>query len=179
LVSWRPDLPDSIIGQWTDRNRLVQMKKEVTQVADTEDQKRQLIVRLYEDVLNQGRLEILDEIARRDHVEHDPLPGQEQGVEGLKQRVSMLRAAFDPHFTIEHLVVDGDKVAVMWTNLGTHLGEWFGFPPTGKRLTTHGVDVHLMRDGRLAEHWHVVDMSAFLVEMGAVAAPAAAPGGGR
>jgi len=40
----------------------------------------------------------------------------------------------------------------------------------------HGVDIHLLRDGRLAEHWDVVDIYGFLIQTGAVPAPAGAPG---
>jgi predicted ester cyclase len=145
-------------------------------VSEQETQNKRTIRRLYEEVANQGRLELLDEIAWPNHVEHYPLPGQTQGVEGLKQRVSMIRAAFNPHFTIEHMVVEGDKVAVMWSNAGTHEGEFFGFPPTGKSITTHGVDIHLLRDGRLAEHWDVVDTSTFLLAVGAVAVPGGTAG---
>ena len=77
-------------------------------MSEKENQNKETIRRLYEEVANQGRLEVLDEIAWPDHVEHFPLPGQTQGVEGLKQRVSMIRAAFNPTFTIEHLLVDGE-----------------------------------------------------------------------
>ena len=103
-----------------------------------EDENRRTVVQLYEEVANNGRLELLDEIAWPDHIEHNPFPQQSQGAEGLKQRISMVRAAFNPRFTIEHLVVEGDKVAVMWSNDGTHVGEWFGFGPTGKSVTTTG-----------------------------------------
>lgn len=137
------------------------------------DQNKETVRRLYSEAGSEGRLEIVDEIAWPDHVEHNPLPGQTQGREGLKQRISMVRAAFDPKFTVEHLIAEGDKVAVMWTNRGTHVGEWFGFPPTGKSVTTHGVDIHLLRDGRLAEHWDVVDPTDFLVQVGMLPAPAA------
>ncbi|MEP6598759.1 MAG: ester cyclase [Actinomycetota bacterium] len=148
-------------------------------MSEQESQNKRTIVRFYEEVGNQGRLEVLDDIAWPDHIEHFPLPGQTQGVEGLKQRVSMVRAAFNPRFTIEHLVVEGEKAAVTWSNEGTHVGDWFGFAPTGKSVTTRGVDVHLLRDGRLAEHWDVVDISGFLMAVGAVAAPAETTGAGR
>jgi predicted ester cyclase len=72
------------------------------------------------------------------------------------------------------VVAEGDKVAVMWTNRGAHLGEFFGYPPTGNSVTTHGVDIHLLRDGRLAEHWDVVDIREFLMQVGAAAVPAGA-----
>jgi len=147
-------------------------------MTETESENKRTVRRLYKEVGNDGRLEVIDEIARPDHIEHNPFPGQSQGRNGLKQRISMVRAAFDPEFTIEHLIAEGDKVVVMWTNRGTHLGEWFGFQPTGKSVTTHGVDIHLLRDGRLAEHWDVVDITNFLVQVG-VLPERAASGVGR
>jgi predicted ester cyclase len=135
-------------------------------MTEQEDRNAQTVLRLYQEVGNEGRLEVLDELAWPDHVEHNPFPQQSQGIDGLKQRISMIRAAFNPHFTIEHLITQGDKVAVMWTNQGTHVGDWFGFPPTGKSVTAHGVDIHLLRDDRLAEHWDVVDITDFLAKVG-------------
>ena len=147
--------------------------------AENENVNREVVRRVYEEVLNQGRLELLDDLAVADHVEHNPFPQQSQGVDGLKQRASMVRAAFNPHFTIEHLIADGDKVAVMWANNGTHVGEWFGFAPTGKPVVTHGVDLYLLRDGRLAEHWDVVDVSNFLISVGVMPGRPAPAGAGR
>jgi predicted ester cyclase len=155
------------------------MKEGQGQRADFEAQNKRTVARLYQEVANEGRLELLDELAWSDHVEHNPFQQQSQGVEGLKQRISMVRAAFNPRFTIEHLIAEGDKVAVMWTNEGTHVGEWFGFAPTGKSVTTHGVDIHLLRDGRLAEHWDVVDTTNFLSQVGILPAPPAAAGSHR
>jgi predicted ester cyclase len=141
-----------------------------------EDWNIQTVLRLYEEVGHEGRLEILDEIVWPDHVEHNPFPQQSQGLEGLKQRISMVRAAFNPRFTIEHVIAQGDKVAVMWSNQGTHVGAWFGVQPTGKSITVHGVDIHRLRDGRLAEHWDVVDSTDFFVQIGMP--PGAATGAG-
>ena len=140
---------------------------------------KETVRRLYEEVGNQGRLELIDEIAVPDHVEHNPFPQQSQGAEGLKQRISMIRAAFNPRFTIEHLIAEGDKVAVMWSNRGTHVSDWFGFPATGKEINTRGADIHLLRDGRLAEHWDVVDLLDFLTKVGVLQAPPAAASGRR
>jgi predicted ester cyclase len=146
---------------------------------ENESPNKETVRRLYEEVVNQGRLELIDEIAWPDHIEHYPFPQQSQGAEGLKQRISMVRAAFNPRFTIEHLIAEGEKVAVMWSNQGTHVGEWFGFAPTGKTLQTHGVDIHLLRGGRLAEHWDVVDLVNFLTSVGVLQAPPAAAQGRR
>jgi predicted ester cyclase len=148
-------------------------------MTELEDKNKRTVSRLYQEVGNEGRLELLDEIAWPDHVEHNPFPQQTQGVQGFKQRISMVRAAFDPTFTIEHMIAEGDKVAVMWSNHGTHAGEWFGFSPTGKSVIARGVDIHLLRDGRLAEHWDVVDITHFLSQVGVLPAPPATAGSPR
>lgn len=142
----------------------------------SESATKQTVRRLYEEVVNEGRLELLDEIAQPDHHEHNPFPGQVQGVEGLKQRVSMVRGAFNPRFTIEHLLEDGDKVAIMWSNQGTHLGEWLGVPPTGKTYVINGVDIFRLQDGRLAEHWDVVDVFGLMTQIGVLPAPSETAG---
>ena len=108
---------------------------------------KRIVQRLLCEVLEEGRLAVLDEIVWPDHVEHYPFPGELQGGEGLKQRASIVRAAFDPTYTIEHLIAEGDKVAVMWSARCEHVGEWFDFPPSGKSVTFRGVDFLLLRDG--------------------------------
>ena len=47
-----------------------------------------------EEVINQGRLERVNDLVALDFVELDPLPGQQQGREGLKQVISAFRSAF-------------------------------------------------------------------------------------
>jgi steroid delta-isomerase-like uncharacterized protein len=95
-------------------------------------------------------------------------------LEGLRQRVNTLRAALKQQFTLELLIAEGDKVAVLWTTRGTHIGEFMGLPPTGKSYTIQGIDIHELRDGRMAEHWDVVDIYGFLVQVGALPAPSGA-----
>lgn len=55
-------------------------------MSEKENHNKRTVLRLYEEVGNEGRLEVLDEIAWPDHIKHYPFPGQSQGVEGLKQR---------------------------------------------------------------------------------------------
>ena len=143
-------------------------------MSEQEQKNKETIKRLYEEVCNQGKLEVLDEICQPDHVEHNPFPDQLQGREGLKQRASMVRAAFNPIFTLDHVIAEGDKVAVMWTNTGTDSAGWMGNPPSGKTVTIQGVDIHLFRDGRLAEHWDLVDVYGMLVQTGVIPAPGTA-----
>src|ERR687892_582188 len=88
-----------------------------------------MIRRFYEDVLVGGDLDALDEIATADYQEHDPLPGQGEGLRGLKNRVTMLKEGLAVRFTIEDVIQADDKLVVRWTNSGTHVGEFLGIPP--------------------------------------------------
>lgn len=131
---------------------------------------KQVVRRYYEEVLNEGKIEVLDEVAVEDYAEHDPLPGQATGRQGLKERVSMLRA-LSPRFTIEDLIAEDEKVVVRWSQQGRHSGDFLGIPPTNKDINIAGIDIHAMRDGRMAEHWHVVDQLALMQQLGLVPVP--------
>ena len=137
----------------------------------TVDEHKAIVHRYYEDVLNQGKMEALEELSTTKYVEHSPLPGQANGLAGLRQRVATLRSAFRPHFTIDELIAEQDKVVVRWTNRGTHQGDFLGIPATGKSFTITGIDIHALRDGKMAEHWDVVDQLGLLQQLGLIPQP--------
>ncbi|HEY5903620.1 MAG TPA: ester cyclase [Anaerolineales bacterium] len=130
-----------------------------------------IVRRYYEEVHNQGKRELLKEIAAEDYVEHNPFPGQGQGLDGFRQRVEALQGAFTMNFTIEDMIAEGDKVVVRWTNHNLHQGPFLGVPATGKSVTVSGIDIHRLQNGKLAEHWDVVDMLGLLQQLGVVSMP--------
>jgi steroid delta-isomerase-like uncharacterized protein len=134
-----------------------------------------LVRRYYEEVLNGRRVHLLDELAAPDYVENDPLPGQGNGREGFKQRVAMLLDALAPTFTVADVVAENDRVVVRWINSGTHVAPFLGIPATGRSFRMAGIDIHRVADGRLAEHWHVVDQFAMLQQLGLLPAPEGTP----
>lgn len=133
------------------------------------------VKRFYEEVLNAGNVALLDELAVQDYDEHSPFPGQPNGIEGLRARVGAILGAFRPVFTLHELVAEGDTVVAYWTNTGTHQGEFMGLPPSGKTVTISGIDVHRLRDGRMAEHWHVIEQLQMLQQLGVIPMPQGAP----
>jgi len=135
-----------------------------------------VVQRFYQEVLNQRKLDVLDQIAAEDYVEHDPFPGQGNGRADLKARVASLHKAFNPlRFNVEDVIAEGDKVVVRWTNSGTDRGGFMGIPPTGREFGIAGIDIYVVRDGRLAEHWHVVDMLGHMQQLGLLPSPSGAP----
>ena len=135
------------------------------------EQNKDAARRYYLRVLNDGDLDLLDELAVEAYEEHDPVPGQATGRQGLKDRVTILRHAFGQTFTIEDVVAESDRVVVRWTGRGTHSGEFMGIPPTGGSFTIAGIDVIRFEDGRMAEHWHVVDQLTLMQQLGLIPAP--------
>jgi len=125
-----------------------------------------IVARFYETALNAGDVTVLDELTTPDYEEHDPLPGQGAGREGLRDRVRTIVEAFGQRFTVEDMIAEGDRVVARWTGSGTHVGEFMGIPPTGKSFTISGIDVYRMADGKMAEHWHVIDQLALLGQLG-------------
>lgn len=132
---------------------------------------KQTVLRLYE-LLNEGDVDAIGDLVSPDYVEHDPLPGQGEGREGVLDRFSILVGALAPHFTVEDVIAEGDRVVVRWTNAGTHVGEFAGIPATGRTFQIAGIDIHRIEDGRLAEHWHVVDQLSMLGQLGLLPSPA-------
>lgn len=132
---------------------------------------RQTALRLYE-VLNAGRVEEVGDLVTEDYQEHDPLPEQGSGREGVIDRFSIIVGALAPHFTVEDVITEGDRVVVRWTNAGTHVGEFAGMPATGRAFSISGIDIYRVEGDLLAEHWHVVDQLSMLGQLGLLPAPA-------
>jgi steroid delta-isomerase-like uncharacterized protein len=143
------------------------------------DQNKTLARRSIEEVWNQGKLEVIDELVAHGAPFYDPnVPGGKfSGPQGYKQFVEIYRAAFpDLHFTINDQIAEGDRVVTRWTVTGTHKGQMMGIAPTNKRATVTGTDIGRFDNGKLVESWASYDMLGMLQQLGVVPtlAPAAA-----
>lgn len=134
------------------------------------EQNTTIVRRLYE-LANNGDAEGIGGLVAEGYDEHDPLPGQGTGREGVVDRFSMLVGALAPRFTIEDVVAEGDRVVVRWTNAGTHVAEFAGIPATGRSFTIAGIDIYRVADGAICEHWHVIDQLSMLGQLGLLPAP--------
>jgi steroid delta-isomerase-like uncharacterized protein len=115
---------------------------------------------------NDGELTRVAEFVRPDIVDHDLPPGMPSGAEGVQAILGAIRTAFPDHDAqIVHMVAEGDLVATYKTLTGTHTGALFGTPPTGKRATVRVMDFVRYVDGRVAEHWGLVDMAGLQAQL--------------
>lgn len=139
------------------------------------EQNKALVRRYYDEVLNGGNPAVLQDIAAEDYVEHDPFPGQGNGRADLEARARGILGALDPQFEIQDMIAEGDRVVVRWRSRGTHVGAFLGIPATNRAYDIAGIDIHRIVDGRMAEHWHVVDQLSQLQQLGLLPAPEGAP----
>ena len=134
---------------------------------------KDLARRLYT-LINEGRVDQVANLISPDYIEHDPLPGQGSGQDGVLDRFWVITTALAPHFTVEDLITERDRIVVRWTNRGTHVGEFAGIPATGRAFTIAGIDIYRVADEQLCEHWHVIDQLGMLTQLGLLPQPAAA-----
>jgi predicted ester cyclase len=127
-----------------------------------------IVRRFVEEVLNRGEIGLLDDLVADDHIEHGPL-GNHCGLEGIRRDLMTCRIAFpDLRYEIVDLVAEGDLVARRFEATGTHLGEWLGTPPTGRRVRVAGLAIDRIAAGKLAETWNNVDLFGLLRQIGAI-----------
>ena len=128
------------------------------------EQNRALVRRVFEEVWNQGKLEVADEIYAADYVLRNPGVAEVRGIEALKELVTAYRAAFpDLRYTVEDLIAEGDKVAARWKVEGTHRGEMMGIPPTGKQAAVTGMSMVRIVGGKMVEDFgHIGSRSSFI-----------------
>ena len=128
------------------------------------------MTRLYDEAINAGNLELIDELVDENVVEHEELPpGFPPGREGVKQFFRMAIEAFDGfHLQVEDIIVEGDKGVARVTMRGTHVGEFMGVSATGKKIEVPVIDIFRFADGKVVEHWGVMDALAMMQQLGAI-----------
>jgi len=138
-------------------------------VTTTLEQNKVLVRRLMEDDISTGNLAVADEIISPEFFDHTNPPGMQEGIAGHKAIVTLFRGAFpDLNWGINDLIAEGDRVVASTTMTGTHLGELFGIPPTGKQVSMYGVHVLRIAGGKIAEHWGSNDDLGLMRQLGVV-----------
>lgn len=121
--------------------------------------KRAVIQRYFEELFNQGKVEIVGELLAPDYVNHSTAsPEQSRGPDGVVEVVLALRRAFpDLKYEILDLIEGDSAVAVRARVTGTHLGDFFGAPPTGRSIDVAQITIERFRGDRIVEHHRVTD----------------------
>ena len=125
-------------------------------------------------VLNQGAIDSSDQFFWEDMVEQVPMPGQGPGLNGLKDVLRGMRAAFpDMHWTVEEQIAEGDKVVTRFAWTGTHRAEFFGVPATGRPVKVWGIVIDRLDGGKIKDTRIIMDALGLMMQLGAFPPPQA------
>jgi steroid delta-isomerase-like uncharacterized protein len=133
-----------------------------------------IIRQFIEETINQGQIDSAVRFVCEDVLEQVPFPGQGPGLEGLKDVLRGMRAAFpDLHFSVEEQIAQGEKVLTRFEWTGTHRGEFLGVPATGRSVRVWGMVIDRLRDGRIKDTRIIMDSLGLMMQLGVFPPPSA------
>ena len=122
---------------------------------------KSVVRRYYSEIWNAWSEPALEELISPEIVFRGSIGTAVVGSAGFKRYVDRIRSAFpDFHNHIEELIAEGDKVAARLTYTGTHRGELFGFPGTGRKITYEGLAVFAGQGGKIVRGFVLGDTEA-------------------
>jgi steroid delta-isomerase-like uncharacterized protein len=124
--------------------------------------------RLYEEIWNKRKLELMDVLLSPSHALHgSTFSGRSIGPEAYRSQILLYTGAFpDLRFTIEDMIAEKEKVVTYWTMSGTHKGEFRGIPPTNKKISLDGITIHYITDGKIMDSYVSLDMWGMMQQLG-------------
>jgi steroid delta-isomerase-like uncharacterized protein len=131
----------------------------------SEQEKNKVVVRAFEEVMNQGKLENYSDFHTADFVAHSAERDFTLAEDLAAAREE--RAAFpDMQGAVNHLVAEGDLVVVHWTMRGTNTQPGMGLPATGKPIKISGMTLFRFKGGKISEEWNAWSWLSVLKQLG-------------
>lgn len=125
------------------------------------------IILRYQECYNSNELDKLDEVMAFDVLTPKIMPNMPPGLEGAKAvHQKTLVGMSDFHTEIQDLVAEGDKVVARVIMTGTHTGDFYGIPPTGKHVSFTGIYIARIANEKIVEHWGEEDGVSLLQQLG-------------
>ncbi len=135
-------------------------------MAEVEEQNKEIVRQLYEAIDKQDMDTFLGLFAP-DGVGHIPGVPEAVPLEAITEVIKSFYTAFpDSTHAIKDVIAEGDKVAVRFTQVSTHTGEYEGIPPTGNKIYVECQHILRLVDGKVAEVWLVEDNLGMMMQLG-------------
>jgi len=100
-----------------------------------------------------------------------PTAGVHTGPEAAERAFRVIFNAFlDLTTKVDNLIVEGNNAVTVLLLEGTHIGEFLGIPPTGKRFTMPAVFFYQLENGKIVRERRVYDFTGLLVQIGVLKA---------
>ncbi len=135
------------------------------------------LVRRFTDLTNAADWDGLAEVMAENFTRHSaatPGPSVTSREQFVALQKGFLRTFPDQRVTIQQLVAEGNRVALLATYSGTQTGPLAEYPATGKRVEAPFLGIFRIESGRIAELWVEWDNLAMLTQLGLFPPPAPA-----
>jgi len=132
------------------------------------ERNRNFIERIVDEVFNQNRLEVIDELYCDELCSTDTVTGTRSACKDqLRDTVKFYREAFPDHqYTLENVVCEGDMVAVRWTVRGSRTSEVGNIKASELPYEFEGMSFCRLRDGKIEQIWQQFDVAALNRQLG-------------
>jgi steroid delta-isomerase-like uncharacterized protein len=125
------------------------------------------VLEAWELAWNQGEPDALDLVLAPDYVRTGMADARTLDRDGMKRVVDQVRRAFpDLRTTVDECVESSGALAVRWHCEGTHLGDFYGAPPTGKTVHAAGASFFRAHDGAVVAEVETWDPRTMLSVLG-------------
>lgn len=126
---------------------------------NTTQKNKELVQKLYEEVINQRKMELLPDYIAEDFIGIRGI----KGAAGFKEPVEELIKAFpDIQYQIEELIAEEDKVYIRWKLTGTNKGQFQHIAPTGNVIMNEGMAVFELKGNKIIKSQIYTDRLGFL-----------------
>ncbi len=113
----------------------------------------------------------LAEAFASDAVYTSMLVGTIRGTEEIENLYRRWFQAFpDMEFKVESQLIHGNQVAILWSQSGTHMGELFGLPGSGRIFMLPGAFFMTFHGEQIAAMRSIYDFTGLLVQIGVLKA---------
>ena len=86
--------------------------------------------------------------------------------EGMKKFYGEVFTAFpDANFIFEHMVIQENEAACMFSLVGTHKAEFMGVPPNNKQVKINGMIFFRFESRKIVERWEVIDLLSIVKQL--------------
>ncbi|MFE3824893.1 ester cyclase [Streptomyces sp. NPDC059092] len=129
---------------------------------DVREANKALARRWFDEGWSRGELDVAELLFAPEFL----LGGEKVGPEGPKRSVRARRAAF-AGLTVDVglQVAEGPWVASWYTTRGTHVGEFAGVAPTGRVISSEGIQLWRVENGLVVEDRNVFDVRRVLAQL--------------
>jgi uncharacterized protein len=135
--------------------------------ADPVEANIKMYTHVWDEIINKGKLDMFNDSNFTKDVMMHSNPKDVVGIDSARAYYANYLTGFSNiTFTIKDVFGQGEKLMKHWNFKGTHTGNFFGIPATGKTVSLEGVTLVRMSNGKIAEERDFFDNLDFMTQLG-------------